>query len=682
MITIGFSTFAGLLSVVVICILVTALIVFVAFMGTVAIAIVGRVFGFAFGVFGDLWRILGGTFVAVGLIPLVLLSVMFGRWQAAEHYGIGVRRGASKVGRALYSVFIRRPLRLLFLDGSKRRSLAQSPNAVAARTTGSVVRGAGKMMFPGYEVVGTLPPGGSGAKLYIAAPDERTRDRLAGSPEQVVIKSFGLVDGSSLPQIVRESRSLDSARSLGLVLDHQLDDQSFWYAMPYHAGDHLGEVVRRTHEASDGDGLRNDALRRILGFETDLLETLDRYHGHGLWHKDVKPENIIVHDGAAHLVDFGLVTSLRSAMTLTTHGTEYFRDPEMVRMAMRGVKVHEVEGGRFDVYGAGAVLYFMLENTFPGHGGLSRFGRPSPEALRWIVRRAMTDYERRYATAADMLEDLRFVAEQPDPWALPPASLPSVRREGSNDAALESEPVVSRSTLPPSAVRARDSRNARPRLEIINWWTGAYRLAGDEGIASITQGSAIAVGERNDRGPGLGPVLVGLMLSFTLAFAIALWTTGGGVRTGWFTEDADVDGVVVLAERDGTVAQVLAGDVQDVLPSPSEAMGMVILKIDSVDESAEGRLVLGRLEEGLNRVGWTSRSNDTDLEEAMYFADLHALSGGFVDGPVLEKTSRSLRERGIGGVAVLEEGDGGYAVTLFLVDGRTVFVGGVGEAGD
>ena len=37
-------------------------------------------------------------------------------------------------------------------------------------------------------------------------------------------------------------------------------------------------------------------------------------------------------------MDFGLVTPLRSAMTLTTHGTEYFRDPEMVRMALKGVK--------------------------------------------------------------------------------------------------------------------------------------------------------------------------------------------------------------------------------------------------------------------------------------------------------------------------------------------------------
>jgi hypothetical protein len=93
-------------------------------------------------------------------------------------------------------------------------------------------------------------------------------------------------------------------------------------------------------------------------------------------------------------------------MTLTTHGTEYFRDPEMVKLALKGVKVHEVDGVKFDVYGAGAVLYSMVENSFPAHGSLSRISRRCPEALRWIVRRAMADMQNRYGSAREMLADL------------------------------------------------------------------------------------------------------------------------------------------------------------------------------------------------------------------------------------------------------------------------------------
>src|SRR5690606_11538154 len=148
---------------------------------------------------------------------------------------------------------------------------------------------------------------------------------------KVVIKAFALTDGSSLPQIARESRALEAAKQLGLVLDHGMDDHRFYYVMPYHDGDHLSIVARQLHGESDTDGLGKRELAMAMGYIEDLLLTLREYHRAGLWHKDVKPENIIVHDGRAHFVDLGLVTPLRSAMTLTTHGTEYFRDPEMVR---------------------------------------------------------------------------------------------------------------------------------------------------------------------------------------------------------------------------------------------------------------------------------------------------------------------------------------------------------------
>jgi hypothetical protein len=150
----------------------------------------------------------------------------------------------------------------------------------------------------------------------------------------------------------------------------------------------------------------------------------------GLWHKDVKPDNIIVdgrHLPSAHLVDFGLVTPLRSGMTLTTHGTEYFRDPELVRLALKGVKVHQVDGAKFDLYAAGAVLFSMIENSFPAHGGAQPGHQAVPRCAALIVRRAMTDYDKRYTSAAAMLADLEVVRRAADPFAVKPAELPSVR---------------------------------------------------------------------------------------------------------------------------------------------------------------------------------------------------------------------------------------------------------------
>jgi len=161
---------------------------------------------------------------------------------------------------------------------------------------------------------------------------------------------------------VRESRALEAANRLGLVHEHHLEEDRFYYVMEYVRGDDLDVVVQRMHARSSPDGLGDRELALSLGYVQDLVKSLDRFHTGGLWHKDVKPANVIVSQDRAHLVDFGLVTPLQSALTLTTHGTEYYRDPEMVRLAMQGVKVHEVDGVKFDLYSTGAVLFSMIEN--------------------------------------------------------------------------------------------------------------------------------------------------------------------------------------------------------------------------------------------------------------------------------------------------------------------------------
>ncbi len=484
--------------------------------------LVRHVFEFVAGMLKDSVRLIGAVIAWVVLLPLVLISVVIGRWSGAGHFFRSMNREC-KVGTAcLYRVALQRPLRFLLLGGLLE-GLEQRVNEamVAAPTADTPSRRTGS--FDGYTIVGSLPGGGSGAKLYIARPDE---PNLIGRevPERVVIKSFTLTDGSTLPQIVRESRALEAAKQLGLVLDHGMDEHRFFYVMPYHQGEHLGIITRQLHGESGDEGLSRQSLGVVFGYLEDLLRTLLRYHDGGLWHKDVKPENVIVYDGRAHLVDLGLVTPLRSAMTLTTHGTEYFRDPEMVRMALRGVKVHQVDGAKFDIFALGAVLYFVTENTFPAHGGLSAFSKKSPESVRWIIRRAMADYNKRYETAQQMLADLVFVRRAADPFAVKPAELPSI--VGRAPADLLEEPLIvqtpeagetvasARSPKPPPTPaegQAKDSPAAdvygwgvrvgpegvqvgrlggrptasgssRPRLGITNWWTGKYSVE-DSGAA-------------------------------------------------------------------------------------------------------------------------------------------------------------------------------------------------------
>ncbi|MEM7229194.1 MAG: hypothetical protein AAF432_10305 [Planctomycetota bacterium] len=459
--------------------------------------LVAHIFEFITGMIGDTLRFIGAVIASIVLIPMVPLNVILGRWSAAGHFARAVKREASVGTNCLYRFSLRRPLKLVMLHGLLEGLEQRVPEAMAgAPTSDRPKKRSGQ--YRGYNIVGSLKGGGSGAKLYIAEPDPAYHKR--SMPDLVVIKAFALHEGSSLPQIVRESRALEGAKKIGLVLDHEMDEHRFFYVMPYHPGEHLGVATRQLHGETAGRGLEPKQFQLVMGYMRDLLATLTAYHDAGLWHKDVKPDNIIIDAGEAHLVDLGLVTPLRSAMTLTTHGTEYFRDPEMVRQALRGVKVHQIDGTKFDVYAAGAVLYFMLENTFPAHGGLSRFSKKSPEALRWIVRRAMADYHQRYASADEMLADLLVVAASSDAYDVKPVALPSMNGGAgavpaatlvNNVEAVEeapAEPVVddvaaAQTPMPPApepqgpfVAAAASVPAGRPRIKVTNWWTGAYKV--------------------------------------------------------------------------------------------------------------------------------------------------------------------------------------------------------------
>jgi hypothetical protein len=85
---------------------------------------------------------------------------------------------------------------------------------------------------------------------------------------------------------------------------------------------------------------------------------------------------------------------------------------------------------RQDVYGAGSLLYFVLENGAPPCGSRSALTRSVPAALAWIVYRAMADGSGRYPTARAMLEDLgrlRRLARGRSLEAVRPEELPSWR---------------------------------------------------------------------------------------------------------------------------------------------------------------------------------------------------------------------------------------------------------------
>jgi hypothetical protein len=454
----------------------------------------------------DLVRFLGGVILALLLLPVALARLCIGKVQGAGAAARASGIEAVEALRALLSLLVVQPLRLIGLHGVIGHIGSRLPAALGDGANPRTSRAD----FEGYTVLRELQGGGSGARLFVCEPDARTRVRIGLKDGFVVIKSFDFDDGTRLAELLRESRALEAARKLGLILDHESSERRFHYVMRFHEGLDLGKFTRRMHELAGDGGLDRERFVLVASLVRDLVATLRDWHAAGLWHKDVKPENIIVHEGRATLIDLSLVTPLASQMTLTTHGTEYFRDPEMVRQALRGVRVGEVDAARFDIYGAGAVLHFVLEGTFPAHGVLSGFRKTSPESLRWIARRAMADYERRYASAEEMLADLDRAILGGDPGAVRPADLPSMRGGPEGMVPESSEPAAGEPPPPPDA-----RRRERPRLRVTNWWTGSYQMVSGRPLPEAPPAQSRR---------GLGPPIAVLLVSLaTLAVIVLIW---------------------------------------------------------------------------------------------------------------------------------------------------------------
>ena len=59
----------------------------------------------------------------------------------------------------------------------------------------------------------------------------------------------------------------------------------------------------------------------MLGYARDLCHHLSRFHEGGLWHKDVKPSNLVLtSSGEVKVTDFGLAKALQEDMSITATG--------------------------------------------------------------------------------------------------------------------------------------------------------------------------------------------------------------------------------------------------------------------------------------------------------------------------------------------------------------------------
>ncbi len=207
------------------------------------------------------------------------------------------------------------------------------------------------------------------------------------------------------------------------VLAHgDLPDGRPWLAMPWLDGEDLRVHIGRVGALSIADA---------SAIVTPLASALDAVHAHGLVHRDVKAENVMLH-GTPHapvLVDFGVARDNDpvTPIALTTHsvlGTPSAMAPEQI--------MSSVVDARTDVYGLGVLVFHLVTGSLPFRTNnlaellemhlhaappppSSRL--PVPPELDALVQRCMAkERAERPASAREVAEELAAIAlDRPRP---------------------------------------------------------------------------------------------------------------------------------------------------------------------------------------------------------------------------------------------------------------------------
>ncbi|XP_034243021.1 MAPK/MAK/MRK overlapping kinase-like [Thrips palmi] len=101
---------------------------------------------------------------------------------------------------------------------------------------------------------------------------------------------------------------------------------------------------------------------RVRSFLYQLLQGCEHLHGNGIFHRDVKPENILVKGDCVKLGDLGSIRGSYSKPPYTEYiSTRWYRSPECLLTT-------GFYGPKMDIWAAGCVFYEMLtlKPLFPG----------------------------------------------------------------------------------------------------------------------------------------------------------------------------------------------------------------------------------------------------------------------------------------------------------------------------
>lgn len=277
---------------------------------------------------------------------------------------------------------------------------------------------------------------GAGGMGVVYEADQVSLDRRVAVK---VLRPAALLTPLEKLRFLQEARAAAGLHHTNIVPVHHVGEHDGvpYYAMQLINGPSLAGLVRSIRK-SGGTLLdtsphvnRRDYDRTVARVGQQAAEALHFAHEEGFVHRDVKPANILIDDrGHVWLTDFGLAFLHRRDEEFRGDGTGTvgYMSPEQA-----GVTPGRIGVGS-DIYGLGATLFELiaLRPAFGG-GSLEDYKtwladddppmvRGAAPELRLIITKAMAkDPAKRYATAAELSDDLRRFLDDRPVTARPPS---------------------------------------------------------------------------------------------------------------------------------------------------------------------------------------------------------------------------------------------------------------------
>ncbi len=275
----------------------------------------------------------------------------------------------------------------------------------------------GRIIAQRYEILERIGDGGM-ASVFTA---RRLSDGQIVALK--VLREQYAADAEFIERFEREARAVSALvhRHMVRVIDSGHDAGVHYIAMEYVSGGNLKQLIRR-HGPLPAD--------EAIAIASQVCEALAYAHEHGVIHRDIKPQNILLTpDGKVKVTDFGIARAA-SAVTITQTGTVLGSVQYLSPEQARGTEVDRAA----DIYGLGVVLYEMVTGHLPFDGdsavaiAIKHIHEPPtppqslnpslPDRLNGIILKALAKSPNaRYPTADQMRMDLLGETAL---WRLPP----------------------------------------------------------------------------------------------------------------------------------------------------------------------------------------------------------------------------------------------------------------------